>query len=366
MIGNVDDFFNCQVNMPTAEEHEIVEWRPNAKKGQNQIYDAVVRFIPNPMDPANKSIVMKYTAFLKNNATNESKEVDCPSTIGQPDMIQDTFFSFRNSDNPILKENSKMFSRRQRFASLVQILSCKSEPALVGKILVWRYGIKIHEKIFNEMNPPVGVPRNPFNMLTGRPMYVKVKIVSGFNNFDDSQFIDIANPVDGALRINITNAQGTVVSQPITQDVIASNPAIKDTIFNYLKDNCPSLEPYEYHEWDDSTRSFVQNVINVMKNPQLSVQAQANPGFMSQPAMTPHVTSTQQVTPTAVAAPVNPISGLNMGTSATDMSQTTPGGFNATNIPGGDALDSLLGNSAAAPTNPTSGMSLDDVLSGIM
>ena len=52
------------------------------------------------------------------------------------------------------------------------------------------------------------------------------------------------------------------------------------------------------------------------------------------------------------------------------MNQTTPGGFNAANIRGvgNGELDSILngGVPAAAPTNPASNMSLDDVLTGIM
>ena len=229
----LDELFNAAPTIQ-VEQQQITEWKPAAKKGQGQVYDAVIRFIPNPEDPSNKSIVSKNTVFLKNPLTNAQMEVDCPSTVGQPDILQDTFFALRNSDNPVLKENSKHFSRRQRYASLIQILSCKAEPQLVGKILVWRYGIKIHEKIYNEMNPPMGTPRNPFNMFVGRPFYVKCKLVSNFNNFDDSQFIDL-QPQDGALRIQVKNAQGQENWQDITQEFIAQNPDVKQLDLNYLK-----------------------------------------------------------------------------------------------------------------------------------
>ena len=369
----LDELFNAAPTIQ-VEQQQIIEWKPAAKKGQGQVYDAVIRFIPNPEDPSNKSIVSKNTVFLKNPLTNAQMEVDCPSTIGQPDILQDTFFALRNSENPVLKENSKHFSRRQRYASLVQILSCKSEPQLVGKILVWRYGIKIHEKIYNEMNPPMGTPRNPFNMFVGRPFYVKCKLVSNFNNFDDSQFIDL-QPADGALRIQVKNAQGQETWQPITQQVIESNPDIKPTILTYLKENCPSLEPYEYHAWTQETTNFVNSCIKIYTNPQASMQAATGmqPAAMStanpymQPAMQP------QVSPGIPANPIPsaPATGLEMGSDATSMNQTTPGGFNAANIPGVGTgeLDSILNAGAPAPsahTNPAAGMSLDDVLGGIM
>lgn len=373
----LDELFNAAPTIQ-VEQQQITEWKPAAKKGQGQVYDAVIRFIPNPEDPSNKSIVSKNTVFLKNPLTNAQMEVDCPSTVGQPDILQDTFFALRNSDNPVLKENSKHFSRRQRYASLIQILSCKAEPQLVGKILVWRYGIKIHEKIYNEMNPPMGTPRNPFNMFVGRPFYVKCKLVSNFNNFDDSQFIEL-QPQDGALRIQVKNAQGQENWQVITQDVIAQNPDVKPLVLNYLKENCPSLAPYEYHAWTSETTNFVNSCIKIYTNPQASMQAAtgmqpaampaANP-YM-QPAMQPQVSPAvpaQPVMPTSM--PTAPVAGLEMGADATSMNQTTPGGFNATNIPGvgNGELDSILnaGVPSAAPTNPASNMSLDDVLTGIM
>ncbi len=372
----LDELFNAAPTIQ-VEQQQIIEWKPAAKKGQGQVYDAVIRFIPNPEDPSNKSIVSKNTVFLKNPLTNAQMEVDCPSTVGQPDILQDTFFALRNSENPVLKENSKHFSRRQRYASLVQILSCKSEPQLVGKILVWRYGIKIHEKIYNEMNPPMGTPRNPFNMFVGRPFYVKCKLVSNFNNFDDSQFIDL-QPADGALRIQVKNAQGQETWQPITQQVIESNPEIKSTILAYLKENCPSLAPYEYHPWTQDTTNFVNSCIKIYTNPQASMQAAtgmqpaamptANP-YM-QPAMQPQVSPATPAVNPMVGGPTAPTTGLNIGTDPMSMNQTTPGGFNADNIPGvgNGELDSILnaGGPTAAPANPATGMSLDDVLGGIM
>ena len=369
---SLDALFNAEPTIQ-SEQQVITEFKPAAKKGQGQIYEAVVRFIPNPEDPTNKSIVAKNTAFLQNPQTNMQMEVDCPSTIGQPDPIQDTFFALRNSENPILKENSKKFSRRQRYASLVQILTCKSEPTLEGKILVWRYGIKIHEKIYNEMNPPIGKPRNPFNMFTGRPFYVKVKLVSGFNNFDDSQFIDLSNPNEGAMRITIKNTQGQEQWQPITEEIVTSNPKVKELVYNYLKENCPSLAPFEYHEWTDETRAFVNSCISFYSNPQASMAAATGTmpmqgGFMSQPAKMPQVVNTQ---PQPQVQPSMGISGLEMGINTDNMQQTEPGGFAASTVPGigNGEIDSLLNNGGPAPAqnipNGTT-MNLDDVLSGIL
>lgn len=373
----LDDLFNAKPTIQSVEQQQISVWKPNAKKGAGQVYEAVIRFIPNPESPSDKSIVMKNTVFLQNPYTNAGMEIDCPSTVGKPDPIQDTFFSLRNSDNPVLKENSKKFSRRQRYSSLVQILTCKSEPSLVNKILVWSYGIKIHEKIYNEMNPPMGTPRNPFNMFTGRPFYVKVKLVSGFNNFDDSVFIDLPNPTEGYLRMVEKDALGKETIMTISPELINSSPDARTKVLNYLKENCPSLEPYEYHDWSPETTAFVNQCIQIYTNPGSSMQAatggfgqQATNPYMSGPAMQPTVVSsgpvTPSVTPTSQAVPTM-TTGLEMGSSAASLMQTTPGGFNAGNVPTmGGELDSLLGGAPQAAPSQTSNMSLDDVLAGVM
>lgn len=368
----LDSLFNAQPTIQ-AEQQVSTEFKPSAQKGQGQVYEAVVRFIPNPADPSNKSIISKNTVFLENPLTKARKEIDCPSTVGQPDPLQDTFFALRNSSNPILKENSKKFSRRQRYTSLVQILSCKSEPQLVGKILSWTYGIKIHDKIYAEMNPPMGAPRNPFNMFLGRPFYVKCKLVSGFNNFDESQFMDL-NPNDGAMKILIKNQQGQDVWQPITQEVVTANPQVKNLVLSYLQENAPSLEPFEYHPWTPETTEFVNTCIQLYSNPAASMQAatsgipQNTQQFMQQPAM-----QAMPQLPVMQSAPVmqqpmtNPTAGLQMGGTMNEMTQTTPGGFAASNIDT-TAFDAInnMSTPQAAPAAPTTGMSLDDVLQGVI
>lgn len=371
MSGDIlDDLFNATPTIK-QEVQQSTEFKPAANKGQGQVYEAVVRFIPNPADPSNKSILAKNTVYLKNPLTNVGMELDCPSTVGQPDPLQDTFFALRNSENAVLKENSKKFSRRQRYTSLVQILSCKSEPHLVGRILTWTYGIKVHEKIYNEMNPPMGVARNPFNMFTGRPFYVKCKLVSGFNNFDDSQFLDL-NHNDGAMKIQIMNAQGQEVWQPITQEVVTANPQVKGMVLEYLKKHAPSMESFEYHPWTSTQQEFVNTCIQIYSNPQVSMSAATGnmnatnqqSHFMQQPAMQPMQMPAMNQTPVQ-QSPVNPVAGLQMGGSVNEMTQTTPGGFAGSNV--NDAVfDALNATSTPAPAPAATGMSLDDVLNGIM
>lgn len=360
----MNDLFNVNANVAVNEERLITHFKPQAKKGIANVYEAVVRFIPNPSNPADKSVVSKYTVFLKNPLKNETKEVDCPSTVGEPDPIQNCFFELRNNPDPILKANASGFSRHQRFTSLVQIISCKSEPALVGKILIWQYGIKIHEKITAEINPPMGRGYNPFNLISGRPFYVKVKEVNKFNNFDECCFFDADAAT--AVRIPIQTTQG-VQEVAITEETIA-NQAVRTAVQTYLTENCPSLEPYEYHPWTDEIRNYVNECIQIATSKELTLRAanQSN-GSNAYGAAAPIAPAASVVDTKPVYAPQpQPVSAPTMGFDPVPKA-TAPGGFDPSSIP---SLNDVLGGSAApspAPSSPAGGgIDLNDVLGGII
>lgn len=275
MNNNVMDIFNFVPN--TQEDHinkVTDEFRPSPKGTKSGVYEAVVRFLPNPDDPANKSVIRKNVVFLTNPITNESKLVDCPSTVGKPDPIVNTFFTLRKSASAVKQEQSKMFSRRQRYASLVQVLKCTTNPDIENKILVWNYGMKIYQKLQNEMAPAIGDPRNPFDVLNGRAFLVKVKEIGGFSNYDDCQFVDVDKSVS-AFRIE--TSKGFV---PVTAEFISSEKG-RNAVVTYLKEHTPDLTPYEYHEWDEETEQFVSQVIKMYTDPSYVPNA-AQPTFTAQ------------------------------------------------------------------------------------
>lgn len=369
-MQDFDSFFNAKPVVQEQQPSQLTEFRPNPKKGQNGVFEAVVRFLPNPKDPANKSIITKYYAYLTHPVSQVKKNIDCPSTVGQQDPIQNTFFALRNAANPVLQENSKQFSRRQQCASLVQVISCKSDPSLVNKILVWKYGTKILEKIDAEMNPPMGEGHNPFNLFTGRPFSIQVKEVGGFPNYDACQFFDLATEQSG-MRIVVNNAQGQPQISVVTTATIATEQG-KAAVFNYLKENAPDTDKYEYHSWTTEETEFVNECIRIYSNPQASIQAAAaaqNPG-VPQVATQPMATQTAQSPvqlPQMSDAPVNPqmpaAPAPQFGLDGLGVAQTSPAGFQPTNIPD---VDALLNTGAEAPKQaaPTMALDLNDVLNG--
>ena len=110
---------------------------------------------------------------------------NCPTTLGK--------------DCPVCKENSRIWDddpdtvrkRKKSFYSNVLIIDDKKNPANNGKIFLFKYGVKIQEKIMELINDD-GVM--PFDYYEGANFDLKVKKVKvGRNempNYDSSTFKD--------------------------------------------------------------------------------------------------------------------------------------------------------------------------------
>jgi hypothetical protein len=233
------DLFDLTADDFKAEEKKSTErYRPDAKSGKDNVYKSVIRFIPWWKDPKAKSIMQKWTCWLVDPASGDGKYVDCPSTIGQKSVIQDVYWKLKKSESVAEQKLADHFSRRQTFASLVQIIKDDNKPELVGKIMVFQYGIKIYNKIMAEIKPEYGKPHIPFDLFEGKPFFVNIKLVAGFNNYDECKFLDEKLPlaVDGKS--------------------LEKTPENVQKIVEYLKENSPELEKYGYQAWTISLISL--------------------------------------------------------------------------------------------------------------
>lgn len=194
-MENLNDIFNLSLDdFKEPERKGGLIFKPEAKSGKDGVYKAVVRFLPWHKD-VKKSVMKKWACWLTNPATNESKMVDCPSTVGKKSVLQDLFWKFKKSDSVAEQKLADNFSRRQKFASLIQIIKDDNEPENVGKIMVWPYGVKIFNKLQAEMKPEFGKPHIPFDLFEGKPFLVHVTMVAGYNNYDNSRFLDEKLPL---------------------------------------------------------------------------------------------------------------------------------------------------------------------------
>jgi len=284
-MDNLNDIFNLSLDdfkeeAKTSGGGKSI-FKPEAKSGKDGVYKAVIRFLPWHKD-VKKSVMKKWSCWMTNPATNESKMVDCPSTIGQKSVIQDLFWKFKKSDSVAEQKLAENFSRRQKFASLVQIMKDDNNPDNVGKIMVWPYGVKINAKLQAELKPEFGKPHIPFDLFEGKPFLVHVTQVAGFNNYDNSRFLDEKSPlvIDG-------------VTMEKTPESLVKIKAFLET--------APELSNYDYQEWDQATEDFVNDVIrntvpggrmveSIEKTNRSSFSTEA-PSIKSAPAVVPQAPS---------------------------------------------------------------------------
>ena len=322
-----DDFnalFNPQVEIKDPKTATGEEYQPAAAKGKNNVYQAIIRFIPWWQAPK-QSIKDKWVCWLVDPVTQKGKFVDCPSSVGQKSPLQDTYWKLKKSESVMLQKQADTFSRKHSYASLIQVIKDDNNKELEGKVLVWKYGVKVWEKINAELNPIMGEPHDPFDILNGKAFALIVTKVSGYNNYDQSKFLDKRIP------LCIPDQTGKLV--------MINDKTDKKTVFEWVKSNSPDLSKYEYKEWDQETHAYVNQVIVAVT------------GNASAPSNVSSITSNVNKAPTPTQKPASSgitsstvsVDDLDLGSSNTDLPELDlPDMPNIGGIPGD--LDDILNN----------------------
>lgn len=254
---DLNSLFHPNVEMGEQNPTNKIEYNPTSDKGVNGVYKSIVRFVAYWQDPQH-SILEKWVCWLVDPVSNRGRYVDCPSSVGKPSVLQDMFFKLRKSESVQEQKKSEIFSRRHSFTALVQVIKDDQNKEAEGKIMVWKFGKKIWDKIEAEKKPVIGEPHEPFDLLDGKAFAVVVTKVSGFNNYDQSKFLDKKIPLLLPL-----GKDGKVV--PYGPDVVKLSPinekTSRETVFQFLKENSPDLSKYAFKEWDQEVHDYVNQVI---------------------------------------------------------------------------------------------------------
>lgn len=116
---------------------------------------------------------------------------NCPTTNG-------------NQPCPLCKENSilwksgsdddktivRLRKRKLQFISNVLVIEDSAKPENNGKVFLFKYGVKIHDKIKEAIEPefPDQTPLNPFDLWEGAEFKLKSRDYQGYQNYDKSEF----------------------------------------------------------------------------------------------------------------------------------------------------------------------------------
>ena len=242
------DIFNLDAEAfvtKTAQQgggKDLEFYKPYPEDGKDGVYKSLIRFVPNPVDPA-KSKVHKYYVYLNDPVSGDGFSVDCPSTVGKKSILKDLFWKLKNSHSAADQDLAKKFSRKEDFYSLIQIVQDKNKPELEGKVMIFKFGKKLNDMIEAQLQPEYGDPCNPYDLFEGREFAVSVRKVGEWNNYDLCSFVGEKTPI----RVN-------GVGMKKNQDDMK-------TVLDYLNEGPKNLTSFDYKDWDDDVTDKVMTVI---------------------------------------------------------------------------------------------------------
>jgi len=168
-------------------------WRPELDKSSNGY--AVIRFLPAPGEEEIPWVKLFSHGFrglggwyIENSRT----------TLGEKDPVSEMNSKLWNSGLESDKDIARARKRRQNYISNIIVVSDPANPQNEGKVFLYKFGKKIFEKIQEAMQPEFEdeTPVNPFDFWEGANFKLKVRKVSGFVNYDKSEF-DLPAPLMG-------------------------------------------------------------------------------------------------------------------------------------------------------------------------
>ncbi len=270
----MNDLFNMDINsgMEFLEKKDkvtndgILRLDPKKAKDPKKGLRVVVRLLPNltKEEKLGQAAIEKVVHYVKlQNHPELNGYYDSMKNFNEKCDLTNTFWELKNSKSIIDQEKAELISRTTKYYSYVQIIEHEAEPELVGKIMIFPFGIKIKNKINEERTGEItGTPTNVYDLVSGKDFVLIVKEVGGYTNYDSSQFKAIPT------AIQIPSKDGSLKEVPTTdvngRKVI--DPKIQEKIKEYLLGREVSLEDYSPVKWDDETRSKVNKIVSVLKD----------------------------------------------------------------------------------------------------
>ena len=161
-------------------------WKPTTDKAGNGF--AIIRFLP-ACEGEDMPFVKLYSHafqgvggwYIENSLT----------TMGQNDPLGEYNRELWNSGDESLKDQVRKQKRKLQYYSNVYVVKDPGNPEAEGKVFLFRYGKKIHDKIMDvvngdELEGRAGI--NPFDLWQGADFKLRVKKVAGYPNYDSSEF----------------------------------------------------------------------------------------------------------------------------------------------------------------------------------
>ena len=134
------------------------------------------------------------------------------TTVGKKDPLGEYNRELWNSGDESLKDQVRKQKRKLSYYSNIYVVKDPGNPENEGKVFLFRYGKKIHDKIMDVVNGDELEGRegiNPFDFWSGANFKLRAKKVAGYPNYDSSEFQDggALEDLDDAQLESIWNRQ---------------------------------------------------------------------------------------------------------------------------------------------------------------
>ena len=160
-------------------------WKPELDASGNGY--AVVRFLPAP-EGETVPWAKLYTHAFK--GTGGWLIDNCPTTNGDKCPVCAGNTKLWNSGHESDKAVARDRKRKLSYYSNIYVVNDPKNPDNNGKVFLFKYGKKIHDKILAAMQPEFQdeTPVNVFDFWEGANFKIKIKTVGGYWNYDASEF----------------------------------------------------------------------------------------------------------------------------------------------------------------------------------
>ena len=181
-----DKISNPQQNSNSYEDDRF--WKLEKDKAGNG--SAVIRFLPRT--EGDELPWVKIFSHGFKGPTGKWYIENSLTTFGENDPVGELNSQLWNSGSDANKEIARAQKRRLHFISNVLVVSDPKHPENEGKVMLFKYGKKIFDKIMNKAKPTFEdeKPVNVFDLWEGANFKLRMRTVEGYPNYDESTFTD--------------------------------------------------------------------------------------------------------------------------------------------------------------------------------
>lgn len=247
--SNFDKLTTELTKLNTPQNSEDTRfWRPEVDKAGNGY--AVIRFLPAPGGEDIPFVRVWDHGFQGPGGWYIEKSL---TTLGQKDPVSEYNTQLWNNGTEAGKEQVRKQKRRLTYISNVYVIKDTAHPENEGKVMLFKYGKKIWDKLNLAMNPEFEdeTPINPFDLWDGANFKVKIRNVEGYRNYDKSEF-DTPGPLASDDEMEVIWKQEYSLQEFIDPKEFKSYDELKTKLYRVLGLSGNAKAGAEIPPWEDA------------------------------------------------------------------------------------------------------------------